>query len=49
MLVMHISTIREFLMPKKLERCVSKVQAKGKSKSSAYAICKSSMSKKKGK
>ena len=36
-------------MPKKLERCVSKVQAKGKSKSSAWAICKSSMGKKKGK
>jgi hypothetical protein len=36
-------------MPKKLERCVKQVQAKGKSKSSAYAICNSSISKKKGK
>jgi len=29
-------------MPKKLDRCVKKVQASGKSKSSAYAICSSS-------
>jgi len=29
-------------MPKKLDRCVKKVQAQGKSKSSAYAICSSS-------
>ena len=26
-------------MPKKLDSCVRKVMAKGKSKSSAYAIC----------
>lgn len=26
-------------MPKKLKRCVNKVQKGGKSKSSAYAIC----------
>lgn len=26
-------------MPKKLESCVKKVQAQGKSKSSSYAIC----------
>lgn len=26
-------------MPKKLKRCVRKLQAKGKSKSSAFAIC----------
>jgi hypothetical protein len=29
-------------MPKSLERCVKKVCAEGKSKSSAYAICSSS-------
>lgn len=29
-------------MPAKLDRCVKKVQAKGNSKSSAYAICVSS-------
>lgn len=33
-------------MPKKLERCVEKV-SKGKSKSSAYAICQSSLKKRK--
>ncbi len=27
------------MSPKKLERCVKKVQAQGKSKSSAYGIC----------
>ena len=26
-------------MPKKLEKCVSKVRKQGKSESSAYAIC----------
>jgi hypothetical protein len=26
-------------MPKKLERCVKKVQASGKSKSASYGIC----------
>lgn len=39
-------------MPKKLERCVASVQASGKSKSSAYAICTASLKKmtpKKGK
>lgn len=37
-------------MPKKLERCVKKVQGQGKSKSSAYAICSNStgIKKKKG-
>ena len=29
-------------MPKKLDSCVRKVMAKGKSKSSAYAICSTS-------
>lgn len=29
-------------MPKKLERCVRKVQASGKSKPSSYAICSKS-------
>jgi len=29
-------------MPAKLDRCVKKVQAKGHSKSSAYAICTTS-------
>lgn len=32
-------------MPKKLERCRKKVQAKGNSKSSAYAICQAAMNK----
>lgn len=36
-------------MPEKLERCRKKVQRKGHSKSSAYAICTSSMNKKKKK
>ena len=36
-------------MPKKLERCVKQVQAKGKSKSSAWAICQSSVMGKGGK
>jgi hypothetical protein len=37
-------------MPKKLERCVKKVQKTGKDKSSSYAICNASLSKaKKGK
>lgn len=37
-------------MPKKLERCAKKVQAKGHSKGSSYAICNSSIGgKKKGK
>ena len=38
-------------MPKKLESCVKKVSKTGKSKSSSYAICTSSLkkSKKKGK
>ena len=39
----------EVTMPKKLERCVSKVQAQGKSKSSAYAICQHSVMGKGGK
>lgn len=30
-------------MPKKLERCVSKVRKQGKDKSSAYAICNASI------
>lgn len=34
-------------MPKKLEECVKKVKKQGKSESSAWAICKSSMNKKK--
>jgi len=33
-------------MPAKLERCVKKIIAKGKSKSSAWAICQSSVMKK---
>lgn len=37
-------------MPKKLERCVKKVSAKGHSKSSSYAICNAAgAGKKKGK
>jgi hypothetical protein len=32
-------------MPKKLERCVSKVEKKGQDKSSAYAICNASINK----
>lgn len=32
-------------MPKKLDSCVKKVQKKGKDKSSAYAICTSSLQK----
>ena len=36
-------------MPKKLDRCVSKIMAQGKSQSSAYAICVTSLGcKKKG-
>ena len=37
-------------MPKKIERCVKKVKATGKSKSSAWAICSKStgIKKKKG-
>jgi len=35
-------------MPAKLDSCVRKVQAKGKSKSSAYAICKTSLGMTKG-
>ena len=36
-------------MPKKLDRCVKKVQATGKSKSSAFAICNAALKKKKDK
>jgi hypothetical protein len=36
-------------MPKKLDRCVKKVQKTGKDKSSSYAICNASLKKKKGK
>jgi hypothetical protein len=32
-------------MPKKLERCVADVMRTGKSESSAYAICQSSINK----
>mgnify|MGYP003333428755 CR=1 FL=1 len=32
-------------MPKKLERCVTSVMKQGKSESSAYAICQSSLNK----
>jgi hypothetical protein len=32
-------------MPKKLERCVTQVMATGKTESSAYAICQSSLNK----
>lgn len=32
-------------MPKKLERCVADVMKQGKSESSAYAICQSSLNK----
>lgn len=32
-------------MPKKLDRCVKKVQKTGKSKSSSYAICNASINK----
>ena len=32
-------------MPKKLERCVKKVRAKGKDKSGAYAICTAAIQK----
>ena len=34
---------------KKLDRCVKKVQKRGKDKSSSYAICQSSLKKKKKK
>lgn len=33
--------------PAKLERCVKKVKASGKDKSSAYALCTAQMKKKK--
>ena len=33
-------------MPEKLHRCVNKVQAKGKSKSSSWAICTAGLKKK---
>jgi hypothetical protein len=33
-------------MPKKLDRCVEKVKASGKSKSSAWAICTAQIKKK---
>jgi len=36
-------------MPKKLERCVSKLKRSGKSESSAYAICNKSINRKKKK
>ena len=36
-------------MPKKLEDCVKKVMAQGKSKSEAYAICSESTGYKKAK
>lgn len=36
-------------MPKKLERCVAKVMAQGRSKSSAYGICSASTGWKKAK
>jgi hypothetical protein len=36
-------------MTKKLEDCAKKVQAKGKSKSSSYAICNASLNKAAGK
>jgi hypothetical protein len=36
-------------MPEKLERCVKKVQKKGHSKSSAWAICTDALKKKKKK
>ena len=32
-------------MPKKLERCVKQVQAQGKAKSNAYAICTAAIKK----
>jgi len=32
-------------MPKKLDKCVKKVKAKGKSKKSAFAICNASLKK----
>jgi len=34
-------------MPEKLERCVKHLMGKGKSKSSAYAICTAAMKRKK--
>lgn len=36
-------------MPKKLDRCVKKVMAQGHDKSSAFAICQTSLKKKKKK
>lgn len=36
-------------MPKKLEKCVSKVKQTGKSESSAWAICNKTLKKKKKK
>jgi len=40
---------RRIEMHKKLERCVDKVKKTGKDKSSAYAICQSSLKKKRKK
>lgn len=42
-----IGLSRNNQMPKSVERCVKKVNATGKSKSSAWAICQASYKKKK--
>jgi hypothetical protein len=38
-----VKDIKENLMPAKLDRCVKKVQAQGRSKSSSFAICNASI------